>query len=121
VRFFVFIFLLGVLQNYFEQDEQFAGTPNLSFQLTFVITICNVLMNVLAPVGQLLLAIMEARTVLFISIVFCSIGLLLASFSTEVRDFCKSTSCFYDITRILIVMILCPSISISFIKELNFY
>lgn len=72
------------MQNYFEQDEKFRELPNVSFQLTFVITICNILMNILAPVGQLLLGVMEARTVLFISIVFCSIGLLLASFSTQV-------------------------------------
>ncbi|KAI7894290.1 major facilitator superfamily domain-containing protein, partial [Mucor mucedo] len=74
----------GVLQNYFEQHDEFKGTSNLSFQLTFVATICNILINLLAPLGQLLLALMEARTVLFLSISFCSAGLLLASFSTQV-------------------------------------
>lgn len=73
------------MQNYFEQHEEFAGTSNLSFQLTFVATICNILINLLAPLGQFLLAIMQARTVLFIAIVLCSAGLLLASFSSQVK------------------------------------
>lgn len=73
------------MQNYFEQHEKFAGTSNLSIRLTFVATICNILTNLLAPLGQLMLALMEARAVLFTAIAFCSIGLLLASFSTQVR------------------------------------
>lgn len=73
------------MQNYFEQHDEFKGTSNLSFQLTFVATICNILINLLAPLGQLLLALLEARTVLFLSISLCSAGLLLASFSTQVK------------------------------------
>ena len=78
------------MQNYFEQDEKFSDIPHITVQLTFVATFFNILMNLLAPVGQILLALMEARTVLFISIVFSSLGLLLASFGTQVRyTYCR--------------------------------
>ncbi|KAI8390143.1 major facilitator superfamily domain-containing protein [Blakeslea trispora] len=72
------------MQNYFEQYKGFQGTPNLSLQLSFVATICNIIINLLGLVGQVLLSFFETRTVLFVSIVICSLGLFLASFSTEI-------------------------------------
>lgn len=73
------------MQNYFEQDKNLqATTSNLSLQLSFVGTIFNVFINLLGPFGQILLSILLPRTVLFISVTICSIGLLLASFSTQV-------------------------------------
>ncbi|KAI8374083.1 major facilitator superfamily domain-containing protein [Choanephora cucurbitarum] len=74
----------GIMQNYFEQYPGFQGTPNLSLQLSFVATICNIIINLLGLVGQVLLSLFETRTVLFVSIVICSVGLLLASFSTQI-------------------------------------
>lgn len=72
------------MQNYFEQDETLQGTSNLSLQLSFVGTIFNIFINLLGPLGQILLSILQPRTVLFISVTICSIGLLLASFSKQV-------------------------------------
>ncbi|KAL0145174.1 major facilitator superfamily domain-containing protein [Mucor lusitanicus] len=73
----------GIMQNYFEQDESLQATSNLSLQLSFVGTIFNIFINLLGPFGQILLSLLLPRTVLFISISVCSIGLLLASFSTQ--------------------------------------
>jgi hypothetical protein len=75
----------GIMQNYFEQDETLQGTSNLSLQLSFVGTIFNVFINLLGPLGQILLSLLQPRTVLFTSITICSIGLLLASFSKQVH------------------------------------
>jgi ABC-type bacteriocin/lantibiotic exporter with double-glycine peptidase domain len=73
------------MQDYFEHDERFKDVSNLSFRLTFVGTIFNILINLLGPLGQILMTYYGARTVLFISITCCSTGLLLASFSTQVH------------------------------------
>ncbi|CEP14078.1 hypothetical protein [Parasitella parasitica] len=44
--------VLGIMQNYFEQDEKLQGTTNLSLQLSFVGTIFNIFINLLGPLGQ---------------------------------------------------------------------
>ncbi|KAI9361558.1 major facilitator superfamily domain-containing protein, partial [Pilaira anomala] len=109
--------VLGVMQNYFEQHEEFAGTSNLSFQLTFVATICNILINLLAPLGQFLLAIMQARTVLFIAIVFCSSGLLLASFSSQVWHLYLTHGVLYGIGSSILFYIALSVVPLWFVKN----
>ncbi|KAI9258447.1 major facilitator superfamily domain-containing protein [Helicostylum pulchrum] len=107
----------GVMQNYFEQHDEFAGTSNLSFQLTFVATICNILINLLAPLGQLMLALMEARTVLFTAIVLCSAGLLLASFSTQVWHLYLTHGVIYGIGSSILFYIALSVVPLWFVKN----
>ncbi|KAG2230581.1 hypothetical protein INT48_006886 [Thamnidium elegans] len=105
------------MQNYFEQHDEFEGTPNLSFQLTFVATICNILINLLAPLGQLMLALMEARTVLFTAIVLCSAGLLLASFSTQVWHLYLTHGVIYGIGSSILFYIALSVVPLWFVKN----
>ncbi|KAG1147337.1 hypothetical protein G6F36_014937 [Rhizopus arrhizus] len=53
-------------------------------QSCFAQTIYNILINVLSPLSQLILSTLGSRNTLLVSVVISSLGLLLASFSTEV-------------------------------------
>ncbi|KAG0736776.1 hypothetical protein G6F57_004387 [Rhizopus arrhizus] len=63
---------------------QSCDPTHLSLQLSFAQTIYNILINVLGPLSQLILSTLGPRNTLLVSVVISSLGLLLASFSTEV-------------------------------------
>ncbi|KAI9483332.1 MAG: major facilitator superfamily domain-containing protein [Benjaminiella poitrasii] len=107
----------GVMQNYFEQSDNFKGISSLSFKLSFVETITNVLINLLGPFSQLMLTIFSARTVLFISIVICSLGLLLASFSTEIWHLYLSQGVLYGIGCSTIFYIALTVVPVWFVEH----
>ncbi|RCH90728.1 hypothetical protein CU097_009504 [Rhizopus azygosporus] len=76
--------LRGVMQNYYEQHNLGNDDPiNLSLKLSFAQTIYNTLINVLGPMSQLLLSILGPKNTLVASVLVSSLGLLLASFSTQ--------------------------------------
>ncbi|KAI7903952.1 major facilitator superfamily domain-containing protein [Cokeromyces recurvatus] len=105
------------MQNYFEQHSDFKGVTNLSFKLSFVETITNVLMNLLGPFSQLMLTVYSTRTVLFVSIVICSLGLLLASFSTEIWHLYLSQGVLYGIGCSTIFYIALTVVPVWFVKH----
>ncbi|KAI8991907.1 major facilitator superfamily domain-containing protein [Mycotypha africana] len=72
------------MQAYYERHLNSQGPSDLTLQLTFVITICNILINLMAPLGQILVNRFKTRLTLFISVIICSAGLVLAGFSTKV-------------------------------------
>lgn len=81
------------MQNYYEQHNLGNGDPtNLSLRLSFAQTIYNMLINVLSPMSQLLLSVLGPKNTLVASVLVSSLGLLLASFSTQVNI--KKSKCF---------------------------
>ena len=74
------------MQNYYEQHQFGSDPTHLSLQLSFAQTIYNILINVLSPLSQLILSTLGSRNTLLVSVVISSLGLLLASFSTEVKE-----------------------------------
>ncbi|KAI9272040.1 major facilitator superfamily domain-containing protein [Sporodiniella umbellata] len=76
--------ILGVMQNYYEQII-FGGNPDqLPLKLSFAETIYNVLISLLGPLAQIVLTFVGPRYTFMISVSVSSLGLLLASFSTQV-------------------------------------
>lgn len=96
---------IGVLQNYYEQNEFGGNSDNLPLQLSFAPTIYNILINILGPMSQLLLKILGPRNTLFVSVVIASLGLFSASFSTRVQtlflDLWKSINFFTGMASVL--------------------
>lgn len=94
------------MQNYYEQHQFGSDPTHLSLQLSFAQTIYNILINVLSPLSQLILSTLGSRNTLLVSVVISSLGLLLASFSTEVTgtqsiirwltDFFKGLASLFD-------------------------
>ncbi|CAO3702028.1 unnamed protein product [Rhizopus stolonifer] len=74
----------GVFQNYYEQNNFGDDPVNLPLKLSFAQTIYNVLINILGPMSQVLLNILGPKKTLLVSVVISSLGLLLASFSTQI-------------------------------------
>ncbi|KAL7308568.1 hypothetical protein PS15m_011756 [Mucor circinelloides] len=105
------------MQNYFEQDDSLQGTSNLSLQLSFVGTIFNIFINLLGPFGQILLSILLPRTVLFISVTVCSIGLLLASFSTQVWQLYLTQGAVYGIGCSILFYMAMTVVPLWFVKH----
>jgi hypothetical protein len=79
------------MQNYYEQHQFGSDPTHLSLQLSFAQTIYNILINVLGPLSQLILSTLGPRNTLLVSVVISSLGLLLASFSTEVTGATRSS------------------------------
>ncbi|KAI9259415.1 major facilitator superfamily domain-containing protein [Phascolomyces articulosus] len=73
------LFYLGVMQEFHEHHE----FPNAVIQVTFVGTISNVLLNGLGPVARLLSAITSLRNIMLMAVFLCTLGLELASWSTQ--------------------------------------
>jgi hypothetical protein len=74
------------MQDYYEQHLPNGKTHSVSFQLAFTGTIANVLINILGPASQMFVNYVSPRKALFISVILCSAGLVLAGFSTEVLN-----------------------------------
>ncbi|KAI9272465.1 major facilitator superfamily domain-containing protein [Sporodiniella umbellata] len=74
----------GVFQNYYEQINFGNDHENLPLKLSFAQTIYNVLINILGPMSQIILIVLGPKKTLFVSVVISSLGLLLASFSTQI-------------------------------------
>ncbi|KAI8148624.1 major facilitator superfamily domain-containing protein [Fennellomyces sp. T-0311] len=70
----------GVMQDHYDQHY----FKNSTFQLSFVGTIANIILNSFGPVAQLLLALMHIRLVIAIAVSLCVIGLEAASWSTQI-------------------------------------
>ncbi|KAI8641200.1 major facilitator superfamily domain-containing protein [Parasitella parasitica] len=114
----VVIFIqIGIMQNYFEQDEKMQGVDNLSLQLSFVGTIFNIFINLLGPLGQVLLSILQPRTVLFISVSICSLGLLLASFCKNVWQLYLTQGAIYGIGSSIMFYIALTIVPLWFVKH----
>lgn len=75
------MWIIGVMQDYYEQHN----FPKATVQLSFVGTIANICLNSLGPMAQLMLAFLHIRVVLFIAVILCVLGLECASWGTEVK------------------------------------
>ncbi|KAI8143757.1 major facilitator superfamily domain-containing protein [Fennellomyces sp. T-0311] len=73
----------GILQEHFER-EVFSDIPDAQFQLSFAGTLIGLLVNLMGPLYQILSARYGVRPVLILGLLIMVLGLMLASFTTQI-------------------------------------
>lgn len=96
------MWIIGVMQDYYEQHN----FPKATVQLSFVGTIANICLNSLGPMAQLMLALLHIRVVLFIAVILCVLGLECASWGTEVKYIIEKAFHVVDFDSLLQIWIL---------------
>lgn len=74
----------GILQDYLDVNMFRDRVANSQFQLSFVGTILEVCVNLMGPLSQIIASRFGSKAVLIIGTILATLGLELASLSTEI-------------------------------------
>ncbi|KAI7868408.1 major facilitator superfamily domain-containing protein [Spinellus fusiger] len=106
----------GVFQDYYEQ-HMFGRSPAITLQLTFVGTLGNILLNISSPFVQILLCYMGTRKTLVVGVMLASLGMILASFSSQIWHLCLALGVLYGIGTSIIYFVVISEIPKWFTKH----
>jgi MFS family permease len=85
----------GILQDYLDVTKFRDTVPNSQFQLSFVGTILEVCVNLMGPVAQIIASRFGSKSVLILGTVLMTLGLELASISSQVTYLIQDLILFY--------------------------
>lgn len=77
------------MQDYYQQRIFGENYPNVTLRLSFVGTLCLVCSNGMGPFAQIMGSYVGTRGVMLMGTLLLALGLILASFSTQVSKMIK--------------------------------